>query len=173
MIYENIWQKDRTTASPADRDLNVECPDPDHDRVVMKAEKEQRRRGEKERDRRDQEHYDRDFEIDGNRDYMRSQHKRSEKPARKGEDSGIEQLQQLGDGHAYDDKNAMKSEFGMGIILLSYKFNISLGGSAMHIFKILHISSLCICLYSWKYLEGDVCANNYTFPVFLDGCFFS
>ncbi|XWS34893.1 hypothetical protein CRYUN_Cryun21dG0076100 [Craigia yunnanensis] len=111
-------KKDRTTASHADRDLSVERPDPDHEGVIMKAEKEQRRRGEKERekredrDRRDREQDDRDFEDDGNRDFnMRFPHKRSGKPARKGEDSGLEQLQQVGDGPAYDDKNAMKSVY--------------------------------------------------------------
>ncbi|XVF84864.1 hypothetical protein PTKIN_Ptkin17bG0073500 [Pterospermum kingtungense] len=104
-------KKDRTTASHADCDLSMECPDPDHDRVMMKAEKEQRRLGEKERDRRDQEQDDRDFENDGNRDYMRFQHKQSGKPAGKGEDSSVEQLQQIGDGHAHDDKNAMKSVY--------------------------------------------------------------
>ncbi|KAK6281649.1 hypothetical protein POUND7_015474 [Theobroma cacao] len=111
-------KKDRTTASHADRDLSVEHPDPDHNRAMMKVEKEQRRRGEKERDkredrdRRDQEQDDRDFENDGNRDFnMQFPHKRSAKPARKGEDSGVEQLQQGGDGATYDDKNAMKSVY--------------------------------------------------------------
>lgn len=108
MIYENIWQKDRTTAPHADRDLNVEHPDPDHDRVMMKGEKEQRRLGEKERDksedrdRRDREQDDRDFENDGSRDFnMRFPHKRSGKPARR----------EVGDSTAHDDKNTMKSEF--------------------------------------------------------------
>ncbi|PPR88925.1 hypothetical protein GOBAR_AA31762 [Gossypium barbadense] len=112
-------KKDRSTALLGDCDLSMERADPDHDRVMTKAEKEQRRRGEKERDKtedrdiRDREHDDRDFEIDGNRDFnMRFPHKRNGKPARRSEESGVEQLQQVwGDGSAYDDKNAMKSVY--------------------------------------------------------------
>ncbi|KAB2042110.1 hypothetical protein ES319_D02G193000v1 [Gossypium barbadense] len=112
-------KKDRSTALLGDCDLSMERADPDHDRVMTKAEKEQRRRGEKERDktedrdRRDREQDDRDFEIDGNRDFnMRFPHKRNGKPARRSEESGVEQLQQVGgDGSAYDDKNAMKSVY--------------------------------------------------------------
>ncbi|XVE75149.1 hypothetical protein DITRI_Ditri12bG0072300 [Diplodiscus trichospermus] len=110
--------KDRTTALHSEPDLSVERPDPDLDRVMMKSEKEQRRRGEKERDkredkdRREREQDDRDFENDGSRDFnMRFLHKRNGKPARRGEDSGFEQLQQVGDSSAYDDKNAMKSVY--------------------------------------------------------------
>ncbi|XWS22532.1 hypothetical protein CRYUN_Cryun29cG0044500 [Craigia yunnanensis] len=84
-------KKDKTTALHTDRDLSLERPDPDHDRVIMKTEKEQRRRVEKERDkredrdRRDQVQDDRDFENDGNRDFnTRFPHKQSGKPARKG-----------------------------------------------------------------------------------------
>ncbi|XP_022734749.1 paired amphipathic helix protein Sin3-like 4 isoform X3 [Durio zibethinus] len=106
-------KKDRTTASHAD--LSMECPDSDYNRVIMGAEKEQRRRVEKERDKRedrdkrDREQDDQDFENDGNRDFnIRFPHKRSGKSARKGEDSGVEQ-HQVGDGSAYDDKNAKKS----------------------------------------------------------------
>ncbi|XP_022776020.1 paired amphipathic helix protein Sin3-like 4 isoform X2 [Durio zibethinus] len=111
-------KKDRTTALHTDRDLSVELPDPDTNRVMMKGEKEQRWHGEKERDkredrdRRDQEHDDRDIANDGSRDFnMRFPHKRNGKPAYRGEDSGVEQLQQVGDGPAYVDKNAMKSVY--------------------------------------------------------------
>ncbi|XWS68918.1 hypothetical protein CRYUN_Cryun04dG0134600 [Craigia yunnanensis] len=111
-------KKDRTPALHADCDLSVERPDLDHDRITMKAEKDQRRRGEKERDKRedrdkrDREQDDQDFENDGSRDVnMQFLHKRSGKPARGGEDSGVEQLQQVGNGPAYDDKNAMKSVY--------------------------------------------------------------
>ena len=76
----------------------------------MEKEREKR----EDRDRRDQEQDDRDFEDDGNRDFnMRFPHIWSRKSARKGEDSDLEQLQQVGDGPAYDDKNAMKSEFSL------------------------------------------------------------
>ncbi|XVE84974.1 hypothetical protein DITRI_Ditri17bG0054700 [Diplodiscus trichospermus] len=122
-------KKERTTASHADRDLSVEHPDPDHDRVMMKAEKEQRRRGEngrdkrEDRDRRDQEQDDRDFENDSNRDFnSHFLHKRDGKPTRKGEDSGAEHLQQVGNGPAYDDKNAMKSQFSAGVCNQEFAF---------------------------------------------------
>ncbi|KAL4362985.1 hypothetical protein GQ457_04G006650 [Hibiscus cannabinus] len=109
-------KKDTSTAPLADCDLSMERADPDHDRVLMKAEKEQRRRGEKERDKMEdrdrREHDDRDFKIDGNRDFnLQFPHKRSGKPARRSEESGVEQLQQVGDGPAYDDKSAMKSVY--------------------------------------------------------------
>ncbi|XP_039017824.1 paired amphipathic helix protein Sin3-like 4 isoform X2 [Hibiscus syriacus] len=111
-------KKDRCAALLADCDLSMEHTDPDHDRVMMKTEKEQRRRSEKERDkmedrdRRDREPDDRDFKIDGNRDFnMQFPHKRSGKPARRSDESAVEQLQQVGDGPAYDDKNAMKSVY--------------------------------------------------------------
>jgi paired amphipathic helix protein Sin3a len=91
---------------------------------MIRADKDQRRRVEKEkerredRDRRDCERDDRDYDHDGNRDFnQRFPHKR--KPARRVEDSAAEQG---GDGDesfggmnpvssAYDDKNAVKSEF--------------------------------------------------------------
>lgn len=47
--------------SYADHDLSVDRPDPDHDKALMKADKEQRRRGEKEKERReDRERRERD-----------------------------------------------------------------------------------------------------------------
>ncbi|XP_039068905.1 paired amphipathic helix protein Sin3-like 4 isoform X2 [Hibiscus syriacus] len=111
-------KKDRRAALLADCDLRMESTDPDHDRVMMKTEKEQRRRGEKERDkmedrdRRDREPDDRDFKIDGNRDFnMQFPHKRSGKPTRRSDESAVEQLQHVGDGPAYDDKNEMKSVY--------------------------------------------------------------
>ena len=104
----------------------MERLDPDHDRRC--GEKERNKR--EDRDRRDQEQDDRDFENDGNRDFnMRFPHKRSGKPTHKGEDSGLEQLQQVGDGPAYDDKSAMKSAFcasQLNIYGHSYNFNIIL-----------------------------------------------
>lgn len=114
-------------ASHADRDLSVDRPDPDHDRVLLKSDKDQRRRGEKERERRDdrdrreRERDDRDFENDGNRDFSMQRFPHKRKSARKIEDSTAEPLHQGGEGgenfgmhpvsSSYDDKNAMKSEF--------------------------------------------------------------
>ena len=126
----NVWlfincQKERATASHADRDFSVDRPDPDHDRSMIRADKDQRRRAEKEkerredRDRRERERDDRDYDHDGNRDFnmQRLPHKRKSAP--RVEDSVAEQG---GDGDetfggmnpvssAYDDKNTVKSEF--------------------------------------------------------------
>ena len=110
-----------------DHDLSVDRPDPDHDRSLMKVDKEQRRRGEKDKERREdierreRERDDRDFEHDGNRDFnvQRFPHKR--KSGRKVEDSAGEQIHQSGDGDenfglrpmssSYDDKSSAKSEY--------------------------------------------------------------
>lgn len=126
MVFEHCCQKERAMASHADRDLSVDRPDPDHDRVLLKSDKDQRRRGEKERERRDdhrreRERDDRDFENDVNRDFSMQRFPHKRKSARKIEDSTAEPLHQGGEGDenfgmhpvssSYDDKNAMKSEF--------------------------------------------------------------
>ncbi|GAV75319.1 PAH domain-containing protein/Sin3_corepress domain-containing protein [Cephalotus follicularis] len=123
MRQMHVDKKERSTASHVDRDLSADHPDPDHDRALMKADKEQWRRGEKEkerredRDRRERDREERDFEHDGNRDYnvQRFPHKR--KSARRLEDSAADH--QSGDGDenfgirpvssSYEDKNAAKS----------------------------------------------------------------
>jgi paired amphipathic helix protein Sin3a len=111
-------------ASQGDRDLSVDRPDPDHDRSLMRMEKEQRRRGEKDRredrDRRERERDDREFEHDGNRDFNMQRFPHKRKTPRRVEDSA-EQLHQGGEGDenfgvrplssSYDDKNSLKSEF--------------------------------------------------------------
>ncbi|KAA8533070.1 hypothetical protein F0562_033397 [Nyssa sinensis] len=107
-------------ASLADRDLSVDRPDQDHDKALMRADKEQRRRGEREkerredRDRKEPEQVDRDFENDG---IHRLSHKR--KSARTFEDNVADQLHRGGEGcenfgmrlgsSSYDDKSALKS----------------------------------------------------------------
>ncbi|KAK8655383.1 hypothetical protein V6N13_107963 [Hibiscus sabdariffa] len=118
MCVVSADKKDRSTALLASCNLGMERADLDHERVMMKTEKEQRRHSEKERDKtedrdmRDREQGDRDYKIDGNRDFnMQFPHKQSGKPARRSEESGVEQPQQVGDGLAYDDKNAMKSVY--------------------------------------------------------------
>lgn len=109
-------------ASHADRDLSVDRPDPDHDRTVMRSDKEQRKRGEKEKERREDRDRrdDRDFEHDGNRDSNMHRYPHKRKSTRKIEDSSAEQLHQGGEGDenfgicpissSYDDKNSAKSE---------------------------------------------------------------
>ncbi|GMP58130.1 hypothetical protein CsSME_00021912 [Camellia sinensis var. sinensis] len=106
--------------SHADCDLSVDRPDLDHDKALLRAGKEQQRRGEKEkekredRDRREREQDDRDFEHDGMQHFP---HKR--KSAHRIEDSVADQLRQGGKGEenfgmhpgssSYDDKSALKS----------------------------------------------------------------
>jgi paired amphipathic helix protein Sin3a len=111
-------------ASQGDGDLSVDRPDPDHDRSLLRVEKEQRRRGEKDRredrDRRERERDDREFEHDGNRDFNMQRFHNKRKAHRRVEDSA-EQLHQGGEGDenfgvrpissSYDDKNSLKSEY--------------------------------------------------------------
>ncbi|KAM1303484.1 hypothetical protein ACFX2F_021293 [Malus domestica] len=117
-------KKERTVGSYADHDLSVDRPDPDHDKALMKADKEQRRRGEKEKERREdrerRERDDRDFDHDGSRDLNMQRFPHKQKSARRTEDT--EQLQPGGEGHenfaanlisfSYDDKNYAKSMYG-------------------------------------------------------------
>ncbi|KAL1355191.1 paired amphipathic helix protein Sin3-like 4 isoform X4 [Arachis hypogaea] len=97
----HVEKRERTMTSHGDRDLSVDRPDPDNDRGLMRAEKDQRRRLEKdkerreERDRRERDRDDRDYEHDGGRDRERFSHKR--KSDRRAEDSGAEPL--LDDEH--------------------------------------------------------------------------
>lgn len=113
-------------ASHGDHDLSVDHPDPDHDRVLTKAEKEQRRRVEKEkdlreeRDRRERERDDRNYGHDGSRDFtlQRIPHKR--KSGRRTDDVSAEPLHQSGDSDenfsarpmssTCDDRSLVKSE---------------------------------------------------------------
>ncbi|XP_012092008.1 paired amphipathic helix protein Sin3-like 4 isoform X2 [Jatropha curcas] len=111
-----VDKKERTTAShAADRDFSVDRPDPDHDRSLVRMDKEQRRRGEKDKERRDRE--DRDYEQDGSREFNTQRFPHKRKVARRLEDSAAEH--QGGDGDenfgmhpissTYDDKNAVKN----------------------------------------------------------------
>ncbi|KAJ8773731.1 hypothetical protein K2173_006381 [Erythroxylum novogranatense] len=111
MRQMHVDKKERTTMSPADRDYSVDRPDSDHDRVIKRSEKEQRRHGERERDRRDdwREHSDRDYEHDDNRgfDMQRLSHKQKSAPTdgRDGDENfGMHPASSL-----YDDKNSLKS----------------------------------------------------------------
>lgn len=113
-------QKERTAASHADCDFSVDRPDPEHDRSLIRSDKDQRRRGEKEKERREdrdrREREDRDYEHDGNCEFMqRFPPKR--KPARRVEDAAEyqggdadENFGMLPVSSTCDDKNAVKSE---------------------------------------------------------------
>ncbi|XP_058193271.1 paired amphipathic helix protein Sin3-like 3 [Rhododendron vialii] len=93
----------KPVVSHVDRDLSVERPDIDHDKALMRADKEQRRRGEKER-RED-----------------RDRRERERKSAHRVEDSVADQFHQGGEGvenfgmhpgsSSHDDKSAMKNMY--------------------------------------------------------------
>ncbi|XP_021652207.2 paired amphipathic helix protein Sin3-like 4 isoform X2 [Hevea brasiliensis] len=120
MRQTHVDKKERTAVSHADRDFSVDCPDPEHDRSLIRSDKDQRRRGEKEKERREdrdrREREDRDYDNDGNCEFMqRFSHKR--KSARRVEDSTAEReggdvdenLGILPVSSTSDDKNAVKN----------------------------------------------------------------
>lgn len=149
-------KKERITASHADRDLSVDRPDTDHDRIIMRADN-QRRGGEKEKERRDdrdrRERDDRDFDHDGNRDFNgmpRVPHKR--KVTRRVEDSVADQINQGGEGaenygmrpmsSSYDDKNALKSMYNQEFVFCEkVKEKLRQSDSYQEFLKCLHIYS--------------------------------
>ncbi|KAG4403132.1 hypothetical protein GLYMA_01G038300v4 [Glycine max] len=115
----HVEKRERTIVSHGDHDPSVDRPDPDHDRGLLRIEKE-RRRVEKEkerredRDKRERERDDRDYEHDGARDRERFSHKRN----RKAEDSGAEPLLDADENFGVrpmsstcDDKNSLKSMY--------------------------------------------------------------
>ncbi|KAM1942670.1 hypothetical protein ACFX15_011111 [Malus domestica] len=124
MRQMHVDKKERTMGSYADHDLSVDRPDPDHDKALMKVDKDQRRRGEKEKERREdrerREQDDRDFDHDGSRDLSMQRFSHKRKSAHRIEDT--EQLQPGGQGlenfaanlisSSYDDKNSAKSMYG-------------------------------------------------------------
>ncbi|XP_028946701.1 paired amphipathic helix protein Sin3-like 4 isoform X2 [Malus domestica] len=95
MRQMHVDKKERTMGSYADHDLSVDRPDPDHDKALMKVDKDQRRRGEKEKERREdrerREQDDRDFDHDGSRDLSMQRFSHKRKSAHRIEDT--EQLQ--------------------------------------------------------------------------------
>lgn len=115
-------QKERPVGSYPEHDLSVDRPDLDHDRALMKVEKEQRRRSEKEKERREdrERRDDRDFDHDGSRDFNMQRFPHKRKSTRRGEDLATDQLHQGGEdvenlgahliSSSYDDKNSAKSE---------------------------------------------------------------
>ncbi|XP_021652208.2 paired amphipathic helix protein Sin3-like 4 isoform X3 [Hevea brasiliensis] len=107
MRQTHVDKKERTAVSHADRDFSVDCPDPEHDRSLIRSDKDQRRRGEKEKERREdrdrREREDRDYDNDGNCEFMqRFSHKR--KSARRVEDSTAEREDALSQELAFCEK---------------------------------------------------------------------
>ncbi|KAH9739826.1 Paired amphipathic helix protein Sin3-like 2 [Citrus sinensis] len=70
MQMDKHRRRDRIATSHADRDLSVDRPEMDDEKLMIKMQKEQRRRAEKEnRDRRNRDQDDREIEHDNNRDF--------------------------------------------------------------------------------------------------------
>lgn len=177
----HVDKKERAMASHADRDLSVDRPDPDHDRVLLKSDKDQRRRGEKERERRDdhrreRERDDRDFENDVNRDFSMQRFPHKRKSARKIEDSTAEPLHQGGEGDenfgmhpvssSYDDKNAMKSMFSQELSFCE-KVKDKLRDDYQEFLRCLHLYTKEIITRSeLQSLVGDLLGR---YPDLMDG----
>ncbi|XP_006602356.1 paired amphipathic helix protein Sin3-like 4 isoform X5 [Glycine max] len=99
----HVEKKERNIASHGDRDLGADHPDPELDRCLIRADKDQRRRDEKEKDSRDYDH-------DG------ISHKR--KSGCRAEDSGAEPLHDTDENfgmhrisYACEDKSSLKSMY--------------------------------------------------------------
>ncbi|KAG5091420.1 hypothetical protein JHK82_050198 [Glycine max] len=99
----HVEKKERNIASHGDHDLGADHPDPELDRCLIRADKDQRRRDEKEKDSRDYDH-------DG------ISHKR--KSGCRAEDSGAEPLHDTDENfgmhrisYACEDKSSLKSMY--------------------------------------------------------------
>ncbi|KAK7362067.1 hypothetical protein VNO77_04167 [Canavalia gladiata] len=114
----HVDKRERTIASHGDRELGADHPDPEFDRYLMRADKDQRRRGEKEKDRREErdrrelERDDRDYDHDGSRERLFQKRK----SGRRAEDSSAEPLHDTDENldvrpipSACDDKSSLKS----------------------------------------------------------------
>lgn len=184
MRQMHVDKKDRILASHGDRDLSVDRPDPDHDRSLMKADKEQRRRGEKEkerredRERRERERDDRDFEHDVSRDFNLQRYPHKRKSARRVEDSAGEQIHQGGDGDenfglrpissSYDDKNSAKNIYSQEFAFCEkVKEKLRNADDYQEFLKCLHIYSKEIITRSeLQSLVGDLLGR---YPDLMDG----
>ncbi|XP_057481650.1 paired amphipathic helix protein Sin3-like 4 [Actinidia eriantha] len=109
--------ENKPIVSHADRDLSVDRPDLDHDKAMLRADKEQRRHSEKEKERREdkdrKEQDDGDFELDGIQCFS---HKRKTTRGIKDSvaDQGVEGAGNFGmhpGSSSYDDKSALKSMY--------------------------------------------------------------
>ncbi|XP_008787938.2 paired amphipathic helix protein Sin3-like 4 isoform X1 [Phoenix dactylifera] len=111
-------KRERTYNSHADRDLSVDCPDPEHDRQRRRSEKEKDRK--EDRDKRDRERDEKDLEHDS-RDLDNTQRRRK-LSSRRVDDSVGEHLHHGGEAaenfgtysisaSSFDDKNALKSMY--------------------------------------------------------------
>ncbi|XP_044469027.1 paired amphipathic helix protein Sin3-like 2 [Mangifera indica] len=94
-----------------DRDLSVDRPEMEDDKVVMKLQKEQRKRAEKENNRRNRDQDDREIEHDNNRDFNSLVFPDKKKPSRKVEGFGANT-----NFASFDDKDTLKSIYNQGFI---------------------------------------------------------
>ncbi|XP_015965288.1 paired amphipathic helix protein Sin3-like 4 isoform X1 [Arachis duranensis] len=174
----HVEKRERTMTSHGDRDLSVDRPDPDNDRGLMRAEKDQRRRLEKdkecreERDRRERDRDDRDYEHDGGRDRERFSHKR--KSDRRAEDSGAEPL--LDDEHigmrpmpsTCDERNTLKSMYSQELAFCEkVKEKLRNPDDYQEFLKCLHIYSReIITRHELQSLVGDLLGK---YPDLMEG----
>ncbi|OIV94540.1 hypothetical protein TanjilG_25602 [Lupinus angustifolius] len=164
-----VDKRERVIASHGNHDLCVDCPDPDHARGLMWAEKEQRRHLKKgkdhkeERDRRERERDDRDYDHDTGRDRERLSHKR--KSDHRGEDSRGKPLLDADENFGMrpmsstrDDKNSVKSKYSQELAFCE-KVKEKLGNpdNYQEFLKCLHIySKEIITRHELKSLVGDL-----------------
>ncbi|XP_044505763.1 paired amphipathic helix protein Sin3-like 2 isoform X2 [Mangifera indica] len=94
-----------------DRDLGVDHPGMEGDKVVMKLQKEQRKHAEKENNRRNHDQDDRETEHDNHRDFNSQRFSDKKKPSRKVEGFGANS-----NFASYDDKDSLKSMYSQGFI---------------------------------------------------------
>ncbi|XP_077217558.1 paired amphipathic helix protein Sin3-like 4 [Tasmannia lanceolata] len=174
----------RERISHADRAFRVDPSDPEHDKALMKVDKEQRKRAEKEKERKEdrdrRDHDDKDLEHDINRDLdnlHRVPHKR--KPGRRADDCVSEQLHQVGEGaenfgmhtlstSSYDDKNALKSVYTQEFHFCEkVKEKLRNADTYQEFLKCLHIYSKEIISRSeLQTLMGDILGK---YPDLMDG----
>jgi paired amphipathic helix protein Sin3a len=115
----------------ADRDLGVDHSDPELDRGVMRADKEQRRREREkdrreERDRRERERDDRDYDNDGNRELLSLKRKSGHRAVDAGTEPSHDADEKLDMHHissASEDKSSLKS---MSVNLTVFKLRCTI-----------------------------------------------
>ncbi|XP_031274590.1 LOW QUALITY PROTEIN: paired amphipathic helix protein Sin3-like 2 [Pistacia vera] len=110
MHVDKQRRRDRIITSH-DRDLSVDRPEMEDDKVVLKLQKEQRKRAEKENNRRNRDQDDREMEHDNNRDFNSQRFSDKKKPSRKVEGFGANS-----NFASYDDKDNLKGMYNQGFI---------------------------------------------------------
>ncbi|KAL5722388.1 hypothetical protein ACHQM5_005913 [Ranunculus cassubicifolius] len=158
----HIHPDKRDRSNYADRDLSVDRPDPDHDKSLLKIEREHRKRAERE-SRRER---DRDEE---NGDAQRLLHKRK---ARKVEENQVgEDTDKFGVhsiSSAYEDKSVLKSVYNQEFIFCEkVKDKLRNSDDYQEFLKCLHIYSKEIISRSeLQSLVGDLLGK---YPDLMDG----